>query len=147
MRPGFSAVRGFINAVADREIGALQSLAAANVNDARVRRSHRDRTDRLSRLAIENGLPRLAVVRSLPYSAIYLSHEEDIRFRRNAGYRDGAPSTKRADAPPPQALVQLRAEFLRHSRGSKGDRKEYCDKSGKSSKSVPMSHETHQAAS
>src|SRR5439155_67365 len=36
MRPGFSRVGGFVNAIAGREIGALQSLAAANVNDVRI---------------------------------------------------------------------------------------------------------------
>ena len=45
MRPRLSRVRRFVDAVADRKVGTLQAFAAADVNDIRIRRRHRDTTD------------------------------------------------------------------------------------------------------
>jgi len=40
MRPGFSGVGGFVDAIACCEIGALQSFAAARVDNVRIGRSN-----------------------------------------------------------------------------------------------------------
>ena len=50
MRPRRAAVDRFVDAVADGEIGALQTLAAARVNDARIARRDGERADRTRRL-------------------------------------------------------------------------------------------------
>src|SRR6202043_3403765 len=62
MRPGFAGVGGFINAVADGEIGTRETFAAGNVNDVGIRRGNRDCPDRLRRLRIEDRPPGAAVI-------------------------------------------------------------------------------------
>ena len=62
MRPGLAGVGGFVDAVADREIGTLQSLAAADVDDVRIGRRDGDRADGSGRLIVEDRIPGAAVV-------------------------------------------------------------------------------------
>lgn len=45
MRPGFTGVGRTVYSVADSEIGALQALAAADVDHIRVARRNRERAD------------------------------------------------------------------------------------------------------
>ena len=45
MPPGFARIGGFVHSVANREIRPLHTLAAANINDIRLRRSDSDCTD------------------------------------------------------------------------------------------------------
>ena len=54
MRPGFAGVGGFVDAVADREIGAMQSFAAADINDVGIGGGDRDGADGLRGLVIED---------------------------------------------------------------------------------------------
>src|SRR5262249_59003433 len=60
--PGSSRVGGLVDAVADGEIGPLQALAAADVDQVGVRRRYGDRADRGGGLVVEDRRPRPAVV-------------------------------------------------------------------------------------
>src|SRR6185437_3639127 len=57
MRPSCAAVGGTVDPIADGQVGTLQSLAAAGVDDVRIARRYGDRTDRTGRLAVENWAP------------------------------------------------------------------------------------------
>ena len=81
VRPGAAGVGRSVDAVAHREVGALQPLAAADVDDVRIRRRHRDRADRLRRLVVEDGLPGAPVVVGPPDAAVADADVEDIRMR------------------------------------------------------------------
>ena len=54
MHPGLAGVGGFVDAVARREVGPLQPLAAPHVHDIGVRRRHRYGADRARRLIVED---------------------------------------------------------------------------------------------
>src|SRR5271167_4207832 len=105
MSPGFAGVGGLVDAVADGEIGAVQSLAAADIDDVGVRRSDGNGSDGLSGFVIEDGVPGATVVVGFPNAAVYLGDVEHIGLAGNAGGRAGAPATKRADHAPVQFLV------------------------------------------
>src|SRR5215472_10075369 len=60
--PRPACVGGLVNPVANGKIGARQAFAAANVNDVRIGRRHRDRADGLLWLAVNDGIPRAAKV-------------------------------------------------------------------------------------
>ena len=62
VRPGLAGVGGFVHAVAGGEIGALQSFAAADVDDVRIGLRDRQRADRSGRLIVEDRRPDAAVV-------------------------------------------------------------------------------------
>ena len=62
MSPGFSRIRGFINAVADREIGTVQAFTASHINYAGIGQSDSDCADRLRGLVIENRIPRASII-------------------------------------------------------------------------------------
>src|SRR2546423_56911 len=70
MRPRFTCVSGFVNAITDREIGTVQSFTAADVNHIRVRRRYRDGADGARRLRIKNRLPGAAEIVSLPDTTV-----------------------------------------------------------------------------
>jgi len=105
MRPGLAGVGRFVNAVADREIGPVQSFTARHVENVGIGGSHCDGADRLRRFMIEDRIPRAAVVVGLPHSAVHLADVEHIRLARNARGCAGASAAKRADHPPVQLLV------------------------------------------
>ena len=108
MRPRFSGVGGFVDAIAGREIRALQSFAAAHVNDIRVGRSNGKRADGTAGLIVENRIPGVAEIGGLPDAAVDRGHVEDIRLMRHAGDGHGAAPAERADATP----AHFRKEFL-----------------------------------
>ena len=70
MRPGLAGVGGFVDAVAGRQVGALQAFAAADVDDVRIRWRQRDRADRAGRLVVEDRNPGASVVGRLPDAAV-----------------------------------------------------------------------------
>src|SRR6185437_1353116 len=76
VRPCFSSVGGFIDAVASGEIGPLQAFAAAYINNVRVACRNGNRTDRSGRLAVPDAVPGRARVGGLPYSSIYSTQVE-----------------------------------------------------------------------
>ena len=100
MRPGFPRISRFVDAIAYREIGTLQSFPAANINDIRIGRRNRDASDGARRLFVEDRRPRAAVVISLPNAAVNLCDVEDVRLRWHTGDRARAASAKWANAAP-----------------------------------------------
>src|SRR2546427_568096 len=79
MLPGFTAIRGLVDAVANRKIGPLQSFAASHVNDIGIGRSHGNRSHGTGRLIVEDGPPRISRVRRLPHAAVHRRHIENVR--------------------------------------------------------------------
>jgi hypothetical protein len=54
VRPGLAGIRGFVDAVAGRHVATDVGFARAHVDDAGVRRSNRDRSNRRDRLVVED---------------------------------------------------------------------------------------------
>ncbi len=113
MRPGFSRVGRFVNAIARRQVRTLQSFAAANVNNVRIGRSHRQRADGAGRLVVENRIPRVPEIRGLPDAAVDGRHVENVRLVRHAGDRHSAASAERPDAAPAHFGIEFLVELLR----------------------------------
>ena len=107
MGPGLAGIGRLVDAIADGKIGAVQSLAAAYINDVGVRRSDRDGSDRLGRLVIENRIPGAAVVVRFPDAAIHLGDIEHVGLAGHAGGRAGAPATEWTNHAPVQFLVSI----------------------------------------
>src|SRR5260370_4555325 len=70
MRPGFAAVGGAVHAVADGEVGPVQSLTASNINDVRIGSRYGKRANRSGWLLIEDRGPSAGEVVGLPYSSV-----------------------------------------------------------------------------
>src|SRR5207247_650870 len=138
MRPGLSPVGGFVNAIAGRQIGALQSFAAAHINNVRVGRCTGQRADVARGLVVENRIPGVAEVSGFPDAAIDGRHVEDVRLVRHAGDGNGAASAEWSDAAPAhfgkEFLVKWLADILvqllriRHSaeKSTEGNTKNHC---------------------
>ena len=107
VRPALAAVAGAIDAVAGGEVGALQALAAADVDDVGVRRRDGDGADRAARLVVEDRRPDAAGVVGPPDAAVVHADVEDVRLAGDADRGDGASAAERADAPPAQLLEKL----------------------------------------
>src|SRR4029453_1573048 len=110
MRPGFSRVRRFVNPVANRQIGSMQTFAATNVNHVRIRDRHGDCADRTGWLIIEDRLPGPPVISRPEYAAIDLRHVKCVRLRWNAGDRARSTAAERSDVAPAQGRLKIRAE-------------------------------------
>ena len=100
MRPRLAGVGRLVDAVADRQIGAGEPFAAADVDDVRVRRRDRDRADRSGGLVVEDRRPRPPEVGRLPHPAVYRAGIEDVRLRRHAGDGFGPSAAERSDRTP-----------------------------------------------
>ena len=110
-------VGGLVDAVAVGEIGPLQALAAADVDDVRVGRRDGEGADGAGRLVVEDRLPGAAVVGGLPDAAVVDADVEDVGLAGHAGGADGAAAAERADHAPAQAGVERRGEGLRGGAG------------------------------
>ena len=100
MLPATASVGRLVDAISDGKIGPAKPLAAAHINDVRIRGSNRQCADRTGRLVVENRIPGTAVVGALPHSAVVRSHVEDVLPSRHT--RDGncAPPAEGADHAP-----------------------------------------------
>src|SRR5436190_24352191 len=96
----------------------MQSFAAANVNDIRIRWRDHDRADRCCRLIIENRLPSAAVIDRIENAAVYRRHVENIRLRRDTTNRACPPTAVRSNIPPAQNGIQLSSADLRDSQNN-----------------------------
>jgi len=110
--PGRAAVGRLVDAVAHREVGTLQPLAAPHVEDPRVRRRHGDRADRLRRLAVEDRLPGAAGVGRFPYPAVVGADVECVGLARHPHRRHRSPAAEGADHPPAELRVEAGIEGL-----------------------------------
>ena len=115
-RPGFAAVSRAVQAVADGKIGALQTLAAADVDGVGIGGCDGDGADGARGLIVEDGIPGVAEVVRSPDAAIDLSHVKDAGLLRDAGDGDGASAAEGADAAPAEFGVD-RGIVLRSWRG------------------------------
>ena len=95
--PSLSRVSGFVNSVTNREIGAVQSFAAGDINDFGIGRSDGDCTNRLRGLVVEDGIPGAAVVVGFPDPAVDLANIKHIGLAGNSVSCARAAATKRAD--------------------------------------------------
>ena len=107
MRPGLAGVGGFVDAVADGEVGPLQALAAADVDDVRIGGRDGDGADGAGRLVVEDRIPGAAVVGRLPDAAVAHADVEDVRLAGDAGGGLGASAAMRADRAPAHFLKEL----------------------------------------
>ena len=80
MCPRFAGIGRFINAVTVRDVWTVQTLAAAYIDDIRIRRGNRERPDGTRRLVIEDRKPNAPSVRRLPNTAVVLCHVENARL-------------------------------------------------------------------
>src|SRR5947209_17558195 len=102
MLPGLAAVGGFVDAVADGEVGPLESFAAADVDDVGIRRREGESADGAGGLVVKDGFPDVAVVGRFPDAAIVGRHVEDVGLGGEACYADGASAAEGADHAPTQ---------------------------------------------
>src|SRR5271167_1549771 len=111
--PRNATVRRLVNAVAERQIGAMQALAACDINDTWIRRRNFDCANGAARLLIKDGLPGSPEVGRPPGTTIYRANIEDIGLTWNAG--DGARSAtaKRSDISPLHRAEELGVDLLR----------------------------------
>src|SRR6266576_6644373 len=123
MRPGLARVGRFVDAVAHRQVGTMQALAAGYVDDVGIGGSDGDGSNRLRGFMIEDGIPGAAVVIRLPDASIDLPSIEDVRLARNSGGGAGASSAQRADHAP----VQIAVEALGNLCPALGRGKENCE--------------------
>src|SRR5213075_3177697 len=100
MGPSLARVRRFVDSVPNREIGTVQALAAGDVHDVWIRRSHGDGADRLCRFPIKDGVPGAAVVVGLPYSAVNLADVKHIGLARNSRRGARPASAEWSNHPP-----------------------------------------------
>src|SRR5262245_20126237 len=131
--PGLPAVGRFVNAVAGRKIGALQTFAAADVNNVGIGRRDSQIADRPGRLVIEDRSPRQAIIGRLPHASVVDADVEDVRLPRNARSADSASRAERPDASPAQRLIEivvvlLSGYFKQPQRRRSHERKQNSDK-------------------
>src|ERR1022692_4468422 len=83
VRPRLSGIRGFVNPVAYRKVRTLQTFAAPDINNVRIRRRNGDGANGAGRLIVEDRRPGAPVVIGLPYAAVHRANVEDIRLTRH----------------------------------------------------------------
>jgi len=106
-----AGVCGFVDAIADGQIGTLEAFATGNVDDVGIGRSDGDGADGAGVLMIKDGIPGAAEIVSFPDAAVDGADVEDVRLRRDTGEGAGAAATDGADGAP--------IEFVKRG-GSKG---------------------------
>ena len=114
MRPRFAGVGRAVHAVAVRPVLAKVGLAAAGIDDVRVRRRHGNRADRRDRRrTVRHVLPGDAAVGRLPDTAVHGAEVEHVVLRRVANHGDGATAAERPDEPPSQSAQVARRRRYR----------------------------------
>ena len=116
--PGFAAVGGFVNAVADREVGAHEAFAGADIDDVRVGGRHGNGSDGTGGLLVKQGLPGSAGIVRLPDSSVDGADEKGVRLGRHARHGTGATRAQRTDSAPLHVGKELRI-YLGGGRGNR----------------------------
>ncbi len=107
MCPRCAAVGGLVDAVADRQVGTVQSFAAGDVDDIGIGGRNLDGADRAGCFMIEDRRPGPAEIGGLPYAAVHRADVEDIRLAGHTRDCTGAASAKRPDVAPMQLAQQV----------------------------------------
>src|SRR5439155_25758411 len=110
--PRLAAVGRFVDAIADGQVGALEALAAADVEDVGVGRRYGQGADGAGGLVVEDGVPGAAGVGGLPDTAVVDADVEDVGLAGDADGADGAPAAEGADHAPAQGVVMLGGDVL-----------------------------------
>ncbi len=105
--PGFAGVAGFVDAIADGEVGAMQAFTRAGVDDVGIGWSDGERADGAGGLVVEDGDPGAAVVVGLEDSAVDLRDVEDVGLRRDTGRGAGASAAQGSDGSPAEFGEEL----------------------------------------
>ena len=113
MGPGFAGVGGFVDAVADGEIGADDAGAGADVDDVGVGGRYGDGADGAGGFAVEEGDPGGTVVGGAPDAAVIEADIEDVGLAGDAGEGAGAAGARWADGAPVHLRIEPRIERLR----------------------------------
>ncbi len=111
--PRLAGIGGTVDAVAHRQVWALHTLAAAHIDDVRIRLADRDRTDGAGGLIVEDRGPGAPIVGGLPKAAVDVAGVEQAGPARDADRGFGPPTAVRADHPPPHVPGQGRVQLLR----------------------------------
>ena len=123
VRPGLSAIHGFVHSIAVRNISANARFARAHVNHVRIRRRHCDRTHGHDPGLVRHRRPRDPAVRRFPGTARHGPEIIGLGIARHAGYREGAPATKWAHLAPFHPLECVFVECLRMQRNNRQSKK------------------------
>src|SRR6266508_901841 len=113
--PVLAAVRGFVDAVANRDAVARPRLARANPDHFGVLRINRDRADGLDRLFVEDRLECRAAVDRLPHAAARRADvdRQPLPLLHGVERRHAPAHSRRADVARAQARDRLRIHFDR----------------------------------
>ena len=104
--PAFAGVDGFVDAVADREVGALEAFAAGDVDKVGIGGGDGDGADGLGGLVVEDGEPGAAVVVGFPDAAVDLAGVEDVGLGGDARCGAGAAAAEGTDVAPVEVVEE-----------------------------------------
>ena len=111
--PRPSRIGGLVDAITRREVGPVQTLAAAHVDDVRIGRRNRDGADGSCGLVIEDRHPRAPGVGRLPDAAIDRRHVEGVWLTPVPGDGHGPACAVRADVAPLHVGEERRTDARR----------------------------------
>src|SRR5580692_6582250 len=110
--PGFSAVAGFVDAVAGGKIGTAETFAAAHINNVSIARRDGKRADGAGGLTVEDGEPGATGIGGFPDAAVVYADVKEIWIAGDAGGGYGAASTEGADAAPLKIRIEAGKDLL-----------------------------------
>ena len=126
--PRRATVSGLVHTVANGEIGADDTCAAADVDHVRIGRCDRDGSDGARGLFVEDRHPVGAVVRGSKDAAVIVADVEHIRLAWHAGQRTRAAAAHRSYVAPVHAGGDVgllrREECWRRRRGGEDEQRE-----------------------
>src|SRR5262249_34661343 len=113
--PVLAAVRGLVDAIADRDAVARPRFARADPDDFRVLRIDRDRADGLDGLFVEDRLESRAAIDRLPHAAAGRAYvdRQNLPLLHSVTRRHALAHRRRADVARAQTGDRLRIHFDR----------------------------------
>jgi len=96
------------DAIADRQVRPVKSLAGADIDDVGMRRRHRHIAHRTGGRIVEDRVPGATEVVRLPDAAVVHADVEDVGLRRDPNATDRTAGAEGSDRAVPQLLVQSR---------------------------------------
>ena len=114
----------------------MQTFAAADIDDVRIRNRNCDRPDRAGRLIIKNRLPGSPEIGRFEDTAIHLRSVKDVRLRGHTTDRARASAAVRTDVPPAQHRPEVLIAFRTSGR-------QLSEKQGENKSACAAEKETH----